>query len=330
MLEPCGPQRPIEENPAAQLGAVLAACAQQGRDKMTLLCPPALESFGTWVEQLVAESTGKAGKGIAPFYGEPLRDLNSVDDRVFIELQLADSLDVDVDRQVRALSDAGHPVVRIRWQDRYDLGGEVVRWFVATTIASHLIEINPFDEPNVQESKDLTKAFLAQYARDRRFADDSAVYSNGDVSVYGSTATNGRSLTQCLTQWLQRMRPEEYIAILSFLPRTHQLDEAVYTLRQRLARSLGCATTVGFGPRYLHSTGQLYKGGPDAGLFLLLTNDEVQDLAIPGEPFTFGVLKFAQALGDFQAMQEKGRRVLRVHLTGDLERSMQRLISEMT
>ncbi len=329
MLARCGPKPPLEENRAAVLGAVLGEFALHGRDKMTLLCPPALESFGTWVEQLVAESTGKSGKGIAPFYGEPLDKAElSADDRVFVELQLAPSLDASLDRQVRALADAGHPVVRLHWQDRYDLGGEVIRWFLATTIASSLMEINPFDEPNVEESKELTKSFLAQYTRDRRFPEDTAMYSNGHVSVYGSAAaTGGRSLAQCLSEWLRGVRPQEYVAILSFLPRTRQLDDAVHTLRQTFARSLGCATTVGFGPRYLHSTGQLYKGGPDAAIFLELTADEADDLPIPGEPFTFGVLKQAQALGDFQAMRQKGRRILRVHLRGDLDRAMQQLLN---
>lgn len=329
MLERCGPAVSLEENPAAVLGAALGGLALHGRGKMTLLCPPALESFGTWVEQLVAESTGKSGKGIAPFYGEPLDDAEmSANDRLFVELQLASSLDASLDQQVRALSDAGHPVVRIRWQDRYDVGGEVIRWFLATTIAGSLMEINPFDEPNVQESKDLIKSFLAQYARDRRFAPDAAVFSNGHVSVYSSPqAKAGGSLVQCLSDWLRGARPQDYIAILSFLPRTRRLDDAVQALRQAFARTLRRATTVGFGPRYLHSTGQLYKGGADAAIFLELTADESNDLPIPGEPFTFGVLKQAQALGDFQAMQQKGRRILRVHLHGDLDRSMQQLLS---
>lgn len=327
MLERCGPTQPLEENPAAQLGAVLGALAQQGRDKMTLLCQPALESFGTWVEQLIAESAGKAGKGIAPFYGEPLDGLDvPMDDRVFIELQLASSLDATLDQQVRSLSEAGHPVVRIHWQDRYDLGGDVIRWFLATTIASHFMEINPFDEPNVQESKDRTKVLLAEYAKGGRWPNETPLLANGELACFGTAqAVAPTSVTQCLAEWSRQGRAGDYVAILSFLPRTARLDEAVHALRRQVARLRRCATTVGFGPRYLHSTGQLYKGGPDAALFLELTAEESADLPVPGEPFTFGVLKQAQALGDFQAMQQRGRRILRIHLSGDLERSMQRL-----
>jgi len=329
MLDRCGSAQPLEDNPAAVLGAVLGACARQGKNKMTLLCPTALESFGTWVEQLVAESTGKSGKGIAPFYGEPLRETKTpLDDRVFVELQLASSVDAALDRQVRALSDAGHPVVRIHWQDRYDLGGEVIRWFLATTIAGSLMEINPFDEPNVQESKDLTKSFLAQYVRERRFAQDAALCSSGGLSLYGAVSVKPQdSLAQCLSGWLRGARPQDYIAVLSFLPRTAGLDRGVQALRQTFARTLGRATTVGFGPRYLHSTGQLYKGGPDAAIFLELTAEEPNDLPIPGEPFTFGVLKQAQALGDFQAMRQRGLRILRVHLRGDLDEAMEHFMS---
>lgn len=327
MLERCGPTQPLEENPAAQLGAVLGCLARHGREKMTLLCPPALESFGTWIEQLIAESTGKAGKGIAPFYGEPLDGLGvPMDDRVFVELQLASSIDAGIDRHVRALSDAGHPVVRIHWQDRYDLGGDVIRWFLASTIASHLMEINPFDEPNVQESKDRTKALLAEYAKGGRWPNETPLLANGELACFGAAqAVAPKSVTQCLANWNQQGRSGDYVAILSFLPRTARLDEAVHALRRQVARLRRCATTVGFGPRYLHSTGQLYKGGPDAALFLELTAEESADLPIPGEPFTFGVLKQAQALGDFQAMQQKGRRVLRIQFRGDLERAMQRL-----
>ena len=299
MLERCSPDRPLEENPAAQLGAVLGALACHGRDKMTLLCPPALESFGTWVEQLVAESTGKSGKGIAPFYGESLDGSGQpMDDRVFIELQLASAIDPEVDRQVRAFSDAGHPVVRIHWQDRYDLGGDVIRWFLATTIASSLMEINPFDEPNVQESKDRTKALLTEYVKARRWPNETPLLADGGLTLFGAAqAVAPKSMTQCLADWSQQGRPGDYVAILSFLPRTARLDEAVHALRRQVARLRRCATTVGFGPRYLHSTGQLYKGGPDAALFLQLTAEEPADLPIPGEPFTFGVLKQAQEIG---------------------------------
>jgi len=354
MLDQCGPTVALDKNPAALLGAVLGALAGVGRDKMTLLCPPALASFGTWVEQLIAESTGKSGKGIAPLFGEPPREPSAYrDDRIFVELQLTSQFDQALDRRVRALAQAGHPVVRIHWQDRYDLGGEVIRWFFSTPITASLMGINPFDEPNVEESKDRTKALLADYARAQRFPDERPLWSSDEAAVYGALKSGSTlspfdsprvsgglaqgdpersrgTLADCLSSWLQQGRREEYIAILSFLPRTPALDQAVHGIRRRFAESLGAATMVGFGPRYLHSTGQLYKGGPDAALFLLLTADEAQDLPIPGQPYTFGVLKQAQALGDFQAMQQRGRRLLRIHLRGNLDRAVQQLISAVS
>lgn len=327
MLDACGPAVPLDQNPGASLGAVLAGVE---RDKMTLLCSPALDSFGTWVEQLVAESTGKLGKGIAPFFGEPLRDLSAHgDDRVFVELQLASEPDAKIERQVRELIAAGQPVIRIHWQDRYDLGGEVVKWAMATTVTGGLMGINPFDEPNVQESKDLTKALLSQYIQARSFPQEAPLCSEAGVSLFDANRSGApaRSLVQGVSSWLQRGRPMEYIALLSFWPRSGALDSVVQAIRARLAQATGRATMLGIGPRYLHSTGQLFKGGPDAALFLLLTADDPTDLPIPGEPYTFSVLKTAQALGDFQAMQQKGRRVLRVHLSGDVDRAAQHFLA---
>ncbi|MBI3021019.1 MAG: glucose-6-phosphate isomerase [Candidatus Omnitrophica bacterium] len=337
MFSRCGPDAPILDNPAAQLGAVLGALAPRGFDKLTIVCTPALASVGTWIEQLIAESLGKGGCGIAPICAEPVREPAAyASDRVFVELQLASRLDGVMDRQIRALEQAGHPVVRIRWDDPYDLGGEVAKWCLATAVAGALLRVNPFDEPNVKESKDRTKALLEQRAREGRFLDEEEpLFSDAELAVYGTTAgwSASASLTQCLSEFFKRLHPSDYIALLSFLPRTPALDRLTTALRERLARETAHATMLGFGPRYLHSTGQLYKGGPDTGIFLLFTGDEPEDLAIPGEPFSFGVLKYAQALGDFQAMQERGRRILRIHLRGNLDQSMERLartISEIS
>jgi len=317
MLDRCAPAVALAEHPAAQVAAALSACAVSGRGQLILLASPALESFGTWVEQLVAESTGKAGKGIAPIWGEPVRATGSGSEgRVFVELQLASEVDAPLDRQVRALADAGEIVVRIRWEDRYDLGEEIIKWEIATTLLGWLLDLNPFDEPNVQESKDRTKALLSQYANDGRLPEEPPLCAAGPISVYGA-ASGGRapaSLSEALAGWLQQLRAGEYAAVLSFLPRREAIESTVQALRRRLGDGLGCATMLGIGPRYLHSTGQLYKGGPDAGIFLLLTADEREDMAIPGAPHTFGVLKHAQALGDVQAMRQRHRRLLHVHL----------------
>jgi len=329
MLETCGPGEAQAENPAVQLAAVLASLAQRGRDKVTLLASPVLESFGTWVEQLLAESLGKSGKGLVPIFGEPLRDVGRYrQDRVFIELQLASQPDAAIERQVQALEDAGFPLVRIRWQDSYDLGGEVVKWEVAIALIGHLLGVNPFDEPNVQESKDRTKALLLEYIQTGRFAQEQPFLSEDGIELFGTPPSgSAKTLPQMLAGFLTQRVLNDYCALLSFLPRTAGLDEAVRVMRERLGNALGMATTLGFGPRYLHSTGQLYKGGADAGLFLLLTADEEQDLEVPGESYTFGVLKQAQALGDFQAMGQRKRRMLRIHLGHNPEQSIAKLLS---
>ena len=330
MFDQCQPGIPLRENSAAQLGVALGVLATAGRDKFTLLCAPELASFGTWVEQLVAESTGKSGKGIAPFYGEPLREPSAYGaDRLFVELQLASAIDPALDHLVHALTAAGHPVIRIHWQDRYDLGAEVAKWEIATAVAGHVLGIDPFDEPNVKESKDRTKALLERYTNDHRLPEPtSSCYADDGVTAYRGVVGGARalSLVQCLSEWIRQRCAGDYLAVLSFLPRTASLDQAVSGLREQAARQLEIPTALGFGPRYLHSTGQLYKGGPDAALFLLLTGEEPNDLSIPGEPFTFGVLKQAQALGDFEAMQQKGRRILHLHLRGHLEQSFQRVM----
>ena len=329
MFSRCGPEAPLDENPAARLGATLALLAQEKRNKLTMVGAPGLESFWPWVEQLVAESTGKQGRGIVPLHGEPLREPKRyAADRVFVELQATTRIDQALAAQVDVLAAAGHPVIRIRWQDRYDVGGEVVKWSIATAIAGGLLEVNPFDEPDVNETKEQTKTLLSQYTRGGRFPAEEPLFTDGEVAVYGiSQPAGSRSLSQHLREFLQQKRPGDYIALLSFLPRIASLDGALAAVRQALASGLGIATLCEIGPRYLHSIGQLFKGGVDQGLFLELTADEPADLPVPGEAFTLGALKHAQALGDFSAMQRNGRRILRLHLRGDLHRALQRVAS---
>jgi glucose-6-phosphate isomerase len=328
MLAVCGPDRDMAENPAAQLGALLGALAKAGRDKLTLLCGPLQERFGVWVEQLIAESLGKQGRGIVPIHGEPMKDAASYGrDRVFVELQVGSQRHDDLARQADALEQAGHPVVRVRWDDPYDLGGEVVKWCLATAVAGSQLEINPFDEPDVQVSKDRTSLMLEQFTRAGRWPERPFASCRDDgLTLYAATPPHPvASPVEWLRAFVRGLRPGDYVAVLSFLPRLPMVDEAVASLRARLAERLEAPTMLGFGPRYLHSTGQLYKGGPNTGAFLLLTADEDDDLPIPGQPFSFGILKQAQALGDVEIMQERGRRVLRIHLAGALDQALTRL-----
>jgi glucose-6-phosphate isomerase len=317
MLKTCGPGAAASQNPALALGTFIGALSQEGRNKLTFLCPEPLTAFGIWAEQLVAESTGKSGKGTLPVVGEPLWGVDGYgQDRLFVELQWKASPDAAIRKQAQALAKAGHPVAQIAWNDRYDLAEEVVKWCLATAIAGIVLRVNPFDEPNVWETKDQTKVILGDFSRDRRLGQEKASCAQADVAVFDPSPDGSGSVQERVQAFMRRANDGDFFAILSFLP---QIPESVVFL-ERLARLLGrggrLATVVQIGPRYLHSTGQLHKGGFDGGLFLVLTGDDPQDAEIPGEAFSFSVLKRAQALGDFEALRKKGRRLLRVHLGG--------------
>lgn len=332
MFARCGVSVRLEDNPGVQLGAAIGSLGLAGKDKLTLLCSDATAGFSTWVEQLIAESLGKQGKGIIPIHGEKINPHAFYgEDRLFIELQLASAPDRALEEHVAALIRQNHPVIRIRWEDLYDLGGEVAKWELATAVAGAVMEVNPFDEPNVQESKDRTKVLLEQHARSRTWNDEAKeICEEKDIVVYAASLDlAAESLAQCLGRFFATRQAGDYIAFLSFLPRLRELDEILYTLREQARVDFGLATLLGFGPRYLHSTGQLFKGGSNSGLFVLLTSEEPEDLPIPGEPFTFGILKQAQALGDFQAMRERKRRVLRVHCKGTLLSALKQLKSAL-
>lgn len=328
MLDNTQAAQSLAENSAAQLGLALGEGAAVGRDKVTLLCPPSLASLGLWVEQLVAESTGKSGKGLIPICGEPLRSPEAYGaDRVFIAMQRADQPDRPLDHAVQDLAAAGHPVVRLQWEDAYDLGGETMRWFVATVLAAAMMHINPFDEPNVQESKDRTKALLQRYASDHALPMGSPLAVDGGVTAFGARSRfTSRTLPELLRELFQQVDAGEYVALLSFLPRSESLERQLIGLRRCIVEETGVVTMLNHGPRYLHSIGQLYKGGPDRGVLLCVTCDEPDDLSIPGQPYTFGVLKRAQALGDVQALMDRRRRVLHVHLGSQPEAELSKLL----
>ncbi len=300
------------ENAAVELGAILGGLARAGRDKVTLVASPGIAPFGDWIEQLLAESTGKEGRGLVPVVGEPLADPSRYgDDRLFVYLRLDGEADPAQDRSVQALEGAGQPVVTIRLADRLDLGAECVRWSVATAAAGALLGINPFDQPNVQESKDNTNRLL-----DTRRAVG---------RVEWEAAPPESEWTAALAAHLAGIRPGDYVALMAFLPPSPAADAVLRRIRIALRDTFRVATTVGYGPRFLHSTGQLHKGGPPTGLFLQLTADPVEDLEIPGRDYSFGVLEAAQAQGDLLALRAKGRRVLRLHLGADHLAGLERL-----
>jgi hypothetical protein len=300
MVHACSPSVPAGENPGAWLGAVFAEAAKVGRDKITIVAPVAIQSFGVWAEQLIAESTGKEGKGLVPIADEALGPPEVYgSDRLFVRLALAGD-DTPMAGRLEALSKAGHPVVTLKLSDPLALGAEFFRWEYAIAVAGAILGINVFDQPNVQEAKDLTKKVL----------------SEGNPPTVGDgirwAGQQGATLEAAIQTLLGQVRAGDYVALLAFIAPNAEHDHALNAIRLAIRDKYRVATTVGYGPRYLHSTGQLHKGGPNTGVFLQLVGDDPVDLPIPGEKFSFGVLKQAQALGDFQALRNHGRRVLRI------------------
>jgi len=301
MVQACSPSVPVAENPGAWLGAVFAESAKAGRDKVTIVIPKAVASFGIWAEQLIAESTGKQGRGLIPVADEPLGPPDVYgNDRLFVRLVLPGD-DADAAR-FDALSKAGHPVVTLKLSDPLGIGAEFFRWEYAIAVAGVSLQINVFDQPNVQEAKDLTKKVL----------------SEGNPPTVGEgirwSGQKGSTLNAAIETLLAQVKRGDYVALLAYVGPDAEHDAALGAIRLAIRDKHRVATTLGYGPRYLHSTGQLHKGGPNTGVFLQIVGDDPDDLPIPGETFTFGVLKQAQALGDFQALRNHGRRVLRVQM----------------
>ena len=299
MREGCASFVPAHDNPGAWLGAIMGNLALRGRDKLTLATSPSIIGFGLWVEQLFAESTGKEGKGIVPVASEPLVDpVHYGEDRLFVYMRLAGDDNAVTDASIDGIEASGQPVVRIDLRDRYELGAEFFRWEFATAVVGAILDVNPFDQPNVQQAKDLTARLLQDY-------------QTSGVRPAAEAAGSPREL-------LSKARPGEYLAIMAYLRRTPETDQALSDLRRRVLERYHVATTLGYGPSFLHSTGQLHKGGPETGLFLQITAAHNRDVGIPGASYSFGTLVDAQASGDLQALRESGRGVARVRLaTGD-------------
>lgn len=322
-------------DPAVHLGAILAAAAAAGRDKLTLVASAPIARIGVWVEQLVAESTGKAGTGILPVADEALGPPDAYGaDRLFVHLRLGG--DGAHAAALDALADAGHPVVEIGLADAYDLGGAFFQWEMATAVAGHLLGINPFDQPDVEAAKARAREMVAAYRREGHLPSPPAAAVFDGVGVYGDDGP-ARALAAAgtpgavLAAFVDQGRPGDYVALQAYLPPTEAVAAALAALRLRLRDRTRLAVTVGFGPRFLHSTGQLHKGDRGRGLFVQLTHAPAADVPIrdaagsPAPALTFGVLELAQALGDGQALREAGRRVVRLDLGGDVMGGLARL-----
>ncbi|HEX5038625.1 MAG TPA: glucose-6-phosphate isomerase [Candidatus Limnocylindria bacterium] len=316
-------------NPGLSLGAAIGEAAMAGRDKLTIVASPRLAAFGDWAEQLVAESTGKAGTGIVPVVGEPLATAEEYgDDRYFVFLTLAGESRDELGGLAGDLMAQGHAGRHIELADPLDIGAEFVRWEVATAAAGIVLGIDPFDQPNVQESKDATKSLLETYRsrgalpQPMPLVSEPGMAVSADPAPLGDTPVSVDGAVRRLVELTHGGR--DYFAILAYLPPDREVVERLQSIRERVRASTGAATTLGFGPRFLHSTGQLHKGGPDSGVFLQVTADPSKDLPIPGWDESFGTLIAAQALGDLASLQKRGRRAMQLHL-GDLVGGIARL-----
>jgi len=290
-------QPDVSDKSALPLGVIMGECANAGRDKLTLVIDPSLETLGLWIEQLVAESTGKEGKGILPVNGETLGGPDVYgNDRLFVSISLG-AVSKETKDKLDTLAEAGHPVVHRELATVYRLGAEFFEWEFATACAGWRLGINPFDQPNVQEAKDATKELLESFVRRGHLDERDKIADDEDI-----------------TKLLGTIKPGDYIAFLNFIEDTPEIDRKFQEIRTQLRDTTKCAVTVGYGPRFLHSTGQLHKGGPDTGVFFQIIADDQTDFPIPGEDYTFSILKQAQALGDFRALSKRGRRVIGIVL----------------
>jgi transaldolase/glucose-6-phosphate isomerase len=340
MVEACASSVPVRDNPGVILGIILGTAAKNGRDKVTMITSPGISDLGAWLEQLLAESTGKQGHGIIPVDRE---DLGSPEvygnDRVFAYVRLDSAPDAAQDAKVAALEQAGQPVVRISLADIYDLGQEFFRWEIATAVAGSIIGINAFNQPDVEASKIATRSLTTEYEKNGSLPSEKPIFDNVGVKLFtdpknadalAKAVCADKSLAGYLRAHLGRLGAGDYFALLAFIQMNPEHETTLQAVRQTLRQKKRVATCLGFGPRFLHSTGQAYKGGPNSGVFLQITCDDAVDLPVPGQKYTFGIVKAAQARGDFQVLADRGRRTLRVHLGRDVTSGLATLMAAVS
>ena len=331
MVEACAASVPVEENPGVMLGIVLGESVKSGRDKVTIIASPAIYDLGAWLEQLLAESTGKQGNGIIPVDREALAGPEVYGhDRVFAYLRYEGAPNADQDAKVDALEKAGQPVIRIAVQDTYDLGQEFFRWEIATAVAGSIIGINAFNQPDVEASKVETRKLTSEYEQKGSLPPEKPIFEKNGIKLFtdeknAAALGTADSLGAYLRAHLGRIKPGDYFALLGYIEMNDPHEAALQQIRHAVRDSKHVATCLGFGPRFLHSTGQAYKGGPNSGVFLQVTCDDAADLPVPGQKYTFGIVKAAQARGDFQVLAERGRRALGVHLGKDVNAGLKAL-----
>jgi transaldolase/glucose-6-phosphate isomerase len=335
MVHSCQSCVPPEENPGVVLGTVMGVAAQKGHDKITIFTSPGISDLGAWLEQLIAESTGKIGRGIIPVDQEAIGDPSVYgDDRLFVYARLESAPDPKQDAAVGALEKAGHPVVKILVAAPYDLGQEFFRWEIATAVAGSILGINAFNQPDVEASKIATKNLTSAYEKNGSLPPERPIFEGDGVKLFtdeknaaalAKAAGSGKSLTAYLKAHFGRMKAGDYFCLSAYVEMNEKHATQLQAIRHAVRDRRKVATCLGFGPRFLHSTGQAYKGGPNSGVFLQVTCDDANDLPVPGQKYTFGVVKSAQARGDFEVLAERGRRALRVHLGSDVAAGLAQL-----
>ncbi|MFL6388332.1 MAG: bifunctional transaldolase/phosoglucose isomerase [Terriglobales bacterium] len=340
MVQACKPEVPTNQNPGVILGAILGTLGNLGRNKVTFITSPGIHDLGAWLEQLIAESTGKIGKGLIPVDREALGAPEVYgNDRVFVYLRLADETDAIQTQKLEILKNAGHPVVEIELADTYDLGQEFFRWEIATAVAGSVLQINPFNQPDVEASKIVTRQLTEAYEKSGKLPEEAPLFDDGDIKLFtdernaanlNKLAGSDRTLTGFLRAHLSQLSPGDYMALLAYIEMNNEHEETLQAMRHAIRDRKHVATCLGFGPRFLHSTGQAYKGGPNTGVFLQITCDDAADLPVPGQKYTFGIVKAAQARGDFQVLADRKRRALRVHLPRDVEAGLEKLGQAVT
>jgi transaldolase/glucose-6-phosphate isomerase len=333
MVRACG-DASARNNPGVILGALLGTAHNQGRDKLSIIASPGIYDLGAWLEQLIAESTGKNGKGVIPVDREPVGSPGIYgDDRVFVYLRLESAPDKSQDAAVNQLIEAGHPLAMISVADVYDLGQEFFRWEIATAVAGSIIGINPFDQPDVEASKVATRKLTEEYEQTGSLPGEAPFFENNGTKLFAhesnaqalQSAAKEKSLKGYLRAHLDRLQAGDYFALLAYIEMNEPHQQTLQAARESVRNAKRNATCAGFGPRFLHSTGQDYKGGPNRGVFLQITCDDANDLPVPGQKYTFGIVKAAQARGDFEVLNERGRRALRVHLGADVEGGLKQI-----
>jgi len=331
MVKACGAGTAADKNPGVLLGTILGVAASHGRDKITIITSPGIFDLGAWLEQLIAESTGKIGKGIIPVDREKLAKPETYgNDRVFAYLTLAGKTNKAQESVVAALEKAGQPVIRITLSNTYTLGQEFFRWEIATAVAGSIIGINAFNQPDVEASKIETRKLTGEYESTGSLPAESPFFAAKEGKLFAdpknaAVLSGGKSQGEVLRAHLSRLGTGDYFAVLGYIPMNAENEAALQTIRTAVRDSKKVATCLGFGPRFLHSTGQAYKGGPNSGVFLQITCDDAADLPVPGQKYTFGIVKAAQARGDFAVLAERGRRALRVHLGKNLKSGLKAL-----